>query len=58
MAPKSASQLSLVEAIPLPALDPNPKQSRGAIGGGIGRANFTQRGEDREKITLNGREQP
>jgi hypothetical protein len=29
--PKSTSELSLVEAIPLPALDPNPKQGRIAI---------------------------
>jgi hypothetical protein len=31
MTPKSASELTLVEAIPLPALDPNPKQARKAI---------------------------
>ena len=31
MTPKSTSELSLVEAIPLPALQPNPKQSRAAI---------------------------
>ncbi|MGB9406238.1 MAG: hypothetical protein WCA89_01815 [Terracidiphilus sp.] len=31
MTPKSASELSLVEAIPLPALDPSPKQARAAI---------------------------
>ena len=31
MTPKPALELSLVEAIPLPALDPNPKQARAAI---------------------------
>lgn len=31
MIPKSTSELSLVEAIPLAALDPNPKQARAAI---------------------------
>jgi hypothetical protein len=31
MTPKTASELSLVEAIPLPALDSNPKQARAAI---------------------------
>ena len=31
MTPKSTSQFSLVEAIPLPARQPNPKKSRAAI---------------------------
>jgi hypothetical protein len=31
MTPKSTTELSLVEAIPLPALDPKPKQARAAI---------------------------
>jgi hypothetical protein len=31
MTPESTSELTLVEAIPLPALDPNPKQAQAAI---------------------------
>ena len=33
MPPKSKSEFSSAEAIPLPALDPNPKQAWPAIGG-------------------------
>jgi hypothetical protein len=31
MTPESTSELTLVEAIPLPALDPSPKQAQAAI---------------------------
>ncbi len=31
MTPEPTSELTLVEAIPLPAIDPNPKQARAAI---------------------------
>jgi hypothetical protein len=56
MIPKTASELSLIEAIPLPAPNTNPEQVRAAIGG-ADRARPRNQSQNREN-SLNGREQP
>ena len=51
MTPKSASELSLVEAVPLPARDSSPQQAWAAISG-TGRARLPQLRAEIAKIRL------
>lgn len=50
MAPKSAPDRSLVEALSLPGLDPNPKQTQADNGGTAG-ARRPYLGEETTKIS-------